>query len=54
MAQNEAADLKNLHLVTLDAAKAFDVAWQDSLIRKCYNAVPVDITLWLAMVQNGL
>ena len=47
-AQNEAADYKeDLHLVTLDAAKAFDVVWQDSLMRKIYNA-GVDGSLWLA------
>ena len=46
-AQNEAVDLReDLHLVTLDAAKAFDVVWQDSLMRKIYNA-GVDGSLWL-------
>ena len=46
-AQNEAIDLREgLHLVTLDAAKAFDVVWQDSLMRKIYSA-GVDGSLWL-------
>ena len=46
-AQNEAVDLReDLHLVTLDATKAFDVMWQDSLMRKIYNA-RVDGSLWL-------
>ena len=46
-AHNEDADLReDLHLVTLDAAKAFDVVWQDSLMRKISNA-GVYSTLWL-------
>ena len=35
--QNEAKDRgESLTLVTLDAAKAFDVIWQGSLLRKTY------------------
>ena len=45
--QNEVVDLReDLYLVALDAAKAFDVVWQDSLMRKIYNA-GVDGSLWL-------
>ena len=37
-AQNEAKDIgEPLKLVTLDACKAFDVVWQDSLLRKFHN-----------------
>ena len=47
--QNEAKlNKKNLHLVTLDACKAFDVVWQDSLLRKTY-IVGVDGSLWLTL-----
>ena len=36
--QNEAKDLgEPLRLVTLDACKAFDVVWQESLLRKIFN-----------------
>ena len=36
--QNEAKDKGEfLSLVTLDAAKAFDVVWQTSLMRKIYQ-----------------
>ena len=46
-AQNEAVDLReDLHFVTLDEAKAFAVVWQDSLMRKIYNA-GVDGSIWL-------
>ena len=34
-------------LVTLDAAKAFDVLWQVALLRKIYNA-GMDSNMWLA------
>ena len=38
--QNESKDIgEPLKLVTLDACKAFDVIWQDSLLRKIYNLV---------------
>ena len=37
--QNEAkCTSQNLHLITLDACKAFDVVWQESLLRKIYLA----------------
>ena len=37
--QNEAKELgEPLKLVTLDACKAFDVVWQESLLRKLFNA----------------
>ena len=37
-AQNEAKDIgEPLKLVTLDACKAFDVVWQDSLLRTIHN-----------------
>ncbi|MEW8544375.1 MAG: reverse transcriptase family protein, partial [Candidatus Thiodiazotropha sp.] len=45
-AQNEAKDSYTpLRLVTLDACKAFDVVWQDSLLRKMFNA-GVQGNLW--------
>ena len=44
--QNEAKDKGEL--VTLDAAKAFDVVWQASLLRKIYHE-GVDGTLWLTL-----
>ena len=47
--QNEAKDLgKPLKLVTLDACKAFDVVWQDSLLRKIYN-VGIQGSLWVCL-----
>ena len=47
--QNEAMDKGEfLTLVTLDAAKAFDVVWQASLLRKIYHE-GVDGTLWLTL-----
>ena len=47
--QNEAKDRGEfLSLVTLDAAKAFDVVWQVSLLRKIYHE-GVDGTLWLTL-----
>ena len=47
--QNEAKDKGEfLTLVTLDAAKAFDVVWQASLLRKIYHE-GVDGTLWLTL-----
>ena len=47
--QNEVKDRGEfLSLVTLDAAKAFDVVWQASLLRKVYHDV-VDDTLWLIL-----
>ena len=47
--QNEAKDrCEFLGLVTLDAAKAFDVVWQGSLLRKiCREGV--DGSLWLIL-----
>ncbi|MCW4345464.1 MAG: reverse transcriptase domain-containing protein, partial [Candidatus Thiodiazotropha endolucinida] len=53
--QNEAKlNKQNLHLVTLDACKAFDVVWQDSLLRKVYLA-GVDGSMWLTLssLYNG-
>ena len=39
-AQNEAKDIgEPLKLVTLDACKAFDVVWQDSLLRRFITLV---------------
>ena len=47
--QNEAKDRGEfLSLVTLDAAKAFDVVWQASLLRKIYHE-GVDGTLFLTL-----
>ncbi|MEW8547288.1 MAG: reverse transcriptase family protein, partial [Candidatus Thiodiazotropha sp.] len=47
--QNEAKDIgEPLKLVTLDACKAFDVVWQESLLRKIYNA-GIDGNLWLCL-----
>ena len=47
--QNEAKDKGEfLSLVTLDAAKAFDVVWQASLLRKIYQE-GVNGTLWLTL-----
>ena len=47
--QNEAKDLgEPLKLVTLDACKAFDVVWQDSLLRKIYN-VGIQGSLWICL-----
>ncbi|MEW8562218.1 MAG: hypothetical protein AB2541_08940, partial [Candidatus Thiodiazotropha sp.] len=47
--QNEAKDRGEfLTLVTLDAAKAFDVVWQASLLRKIYHE-GVDGTLWVTL-----
>ena len=47
--QNEAKDLgEPLKLVTLDACKAFDVVWQDSLLRKIYN-VGIQGSLWVCL-----
>ena len=54
-AQNEAKlNRQNLHLVTFDACKAFDVVWQDSLLRKVYTA-GVDSAMWLTLssLYNG-
>ena len=54
-AQNEAKmNRQNLHLVTLDACKAFDVVWQDSLLRKIYMA-GIDGSMWLTLssLYNG-
>ena len=45
-AQNEAKEVgMPLKLVTLDACKAFDVVWQDSLLRKIFN-VGINGSLW--------
>ena len=45
-AQNEAkGNSKPLKLVTLDACKAFDVVWQDSLLRKIFN-IGIGSSLW--------
>ena len=45
-AQNESKDIgEPLKLVTLDACKAFDVVWQDSLLRKMYN-VGIQEEVW--------
>ena len=47
--QNEAKGKGEfLTLVTLDAAKALDVVWQASLLRKIYHE-GVDGTLWLTL-----
>ena len=47
--QNEAKENGHpLKLVTLDACKAFDVVWQDSLLRKLYN-IGIHGSLWLSM-----
>ena len=47
--QNEAkCTSQNLHLITLDACKAFDVVWQESLLRKTYLA-GVDSSLWTTL-----
>ena len=47
--QNEAKDRdKFLGLVTLDAAKAFDVFWQGSQLRKIFWK-GVDGSLWLTL-----
>lgn len=47
--QNEAKDVnKPLTLVTLDVCKAFDVVWQDSLLRKLY-LTGVHGKLWLTL-----
>ena len=47
--QNEAKDIgEPLKLVTLDACKAFDVVWQESLLRKIYNA-GIHGKLWLCL-----
>lgn len=47
--QNEAKDIgEPLKLVTLDACKAFGVVWQESLLRKIYNA-GMDGNLWLCL-----
>ena len=47
--QNEAKDRGEfLALVTLDAAKAFDIVWQASLLRKIYHE-GVDDALWLTL-----
>ena len=48
-AQNEANNIgEPLKLVTLDASKAFDVVWQDSLLRKIHN-VGIQGKLWLCL-----
>ena len=48
-AQNESKDIgEPLKLVTLDACKAFDVVWQDSLLRKIYN-VGIQGKLWTCL-----
>ena len=48
-AQNEAKDIgEPLKLVTLDACKAFNVVWQESLLRKIYNA-GIHGKLWLCL-----
>ena len=48
-AQNEPKDMHTpLRMVTLDACKAFDVVWQDSLLRKMIN-VGVQGKLWLTI-----
>ena len=61
-AQNEGRDIgEPLKLVTLDACKAFDVVWQESLLRKIYNAgihgssgyVSVTATVGLIQPSNG-
>ena len=45
-AQNEAKENSTpLKLVTLDACKAFDVVWQDSLLRKIFN-IGIGGSLW--------
>ena len=49
--QNEAKDRGEfLALVTLDSAKAFDVVWQDSLLRKIYHE-GVSGTMWLTLAS---
>ena len=49
--QNEAKDQREpLTLVTLDAAKAFDVVWQGSLLRKIFLE-GVDGTIWLTLLN---
>ena len=49
--QNEAKDRgEPLTLVTLDAAKAFDVVWQGSLLRKIYLE-GVDGCIWLTLLN---
>ena len=49
--QNEAKDRREpLTLVTLDAAKAFDVVWQGSLLRKIFIE-GVDGTIWLTLLN---
>ena len=49
--QNEAKDRGEfLASVTLDAAKAFDVVWQDSLLRKIYHE-GVSGTMWLTLAS---
>ena len=48
-AQNESKDIgEPLKLVTLDACKAFDIVWQDSLLRKIYN-VGIQGKLWTCL-----
>ena len=47
--QNEAKDLgEPLRLVTLDTCKAFDVVWQESLLRQIFN-VGVQGSQWVSM-----
>ena len=47
--QNEAKELgEPLKLVTLDACKAFDVVWQESLLRKLFNA-GIQGSLWVCL-----
>ncbi len=49
--QAEAKELKQpLNLVTLDACKAFDVVWQDSLLRKLFNT-GIQGNLWSVLNQ---
>lgn len=48
-AQNEAKDTHiPLRLVTLDDCKAFDVVWQDSLLRKMFN-IGMQGKLWFTI-----
>ena len=53
-AQNEAKDIgEPLKLVTLDACKAFDVVWQDSLLRKIHNGIQGKLWLCLSNLYKG-
>ena len=50
-AQNEAKENSTpLKLVTLDACKAFDVVWQDSLLRKIFN-IGIGGSLWTCIMN---